>query len=219
MQTIILPFANSSILADTNKILFPYLSSVGDSVTIASSEELVDACEQYIGQKVLRITTYVKAKTAMAPAPAATSGKKAPISVDRGTSTSASSPPIQIQDVLESFVGVLSTAVNHLQEGLAAKSPKNPVPSISPVDGAAANLGEDESPAEETAAKKAEETQVSQEQEDSKVPAVGKKPAAEPASEEEEEDRPFIHGRHTCDSCLSTPIIGTRYHSTNVRCV
>jgi len=28
---------------------------------------------------------------------------------------------------------------------------------------------------------------------------------------------PFIHGRHTCDRCLTTPIIGKRYHSTNLK--
>ena len=27
--------------------------------------------------------------------------------------------------------------------------------------------------------------------------------------------RPFIHGRHTCDNCLATPIIGKRYHAAN----
>ena len=27
---------------------------------------------------------------------------------------------------------------------------------------------------------------------------------------------PFIHGRHTCDQCLTTPIIGTRYHALNL---
>jgi len=26
----------------------------------------------------------------------------------------------------------------------------------------------------------------------------------------------FIHGRHTCDSCLVTPIVGKRYHATNL---
>jgi hypothetical protein len=33
----------------------------------------------------------------------------------------------------------------------------------------------------------------------------------------EDGTRPFIHGRHTCDSCLATPIIGNRYHSTNLQ--
>lgn len=173
----------------------------------------MDACEQYVGQKVLRITTYVKPKTDAA-AIGAGAPKATPISVDRGTSTSSASPPIHIQDVLESFVGVLSTAVNHLQEGLSAKSSKNPMPSVAR---AAASTEENEAK-EEQAAKKPEEKESATKkvEEDSKVPAAGKKPAAEPSSEDEEE-RLFIHGRHTCDSCLSTPIIGTRYHATNVR--
>jgi hypothetical protein len=29
-------------------------------------------------------------------------------------------------------------------------------------------------------------------------------------------DANFIHGRHTCDGCLSTPIYGIRYHATNM---
>jgi len=29
-------------------------------------------------------------------------------------------------------------------------------------------------------------------------------------------DREFIHGRHTCDSCLVTPIVGIRYHALNI---
>lgn len=28
-------------------------------------------------------------------------------------------------------------------------------------------------------------------------------------------ERDFIHGRHTCDGCLTTPIIGPRYHAEN----
>merc|ERR1712232_365868 len=34
--------------------------------------------------------------------------------------------------------------------------------------------------------------------------------------ESEEENLPFIHNRHTCDGCLCTPIVGDRYHSTNL---
>lgn len=45
---------------------------LGDSVTIASSEELLDACEQYADQKLLRITTnFKKPNTTVAPATAA----------------------------------------------------------------------------------------------------------------------------------------------------
>ena len=27
--------------------------------------------------------------------------------------------------------------------------------------------------------------------------------------------RPFIHGRHTCDGCETTPIVGNRYQSVH----
>jgi hypothetical protein len=166
--------------------------------------------------------------------------KKAPptpsSSVDRGTSTrgettttTTSTPPhpIQIQDVLESFVGVLSTAVNHLQEGLAAPSPKNPRVSI-PVAAAAAKPeanGEESAKAPKKPERDVVDTPAHVE--DSKPAAAAKETNEEEkegsetkdtdSEEENEEDiRPFIHGRHTCDSCLATPIIGKRYHSTNV---
>lgn len=33
---------------------------------------------------------------------------------------------------------------------------------------------------------------------------------------QQQEMNTFIHGRHTCDGCLVTPIVGIRYHATNV---
>jgi DNA polymerase III gamma/tau subunit len=30
------------------------------------------------------------------------------------------------------------------------------------------------------------------------------------------EEHPFIHGRHTCDSCLTTPIVGKRFNAVNL---
>jgi hypothetical protein len=44
-----------------------------------------------------------------------------------------------------------------------------------------------------------------------------KKPEAEDKKPEAvAEERPFIHGRHTCDGCLTTPIVGKRFHATNL---
>jgi len=54
-------------------------------------------------------------------------------------------------------------------------------------------------------------------------PAAASEPASEPAPSTEsdsfpaENSLPFIHGRHTCDSCLMNPIIGKRYHATNLK--
>ena len=45
--------------------------------------------------------------------------------------------------------------------------------------------------------------------------AVGSSPLDKPVKISSKSDRPFIHGRHTCDSCKEAPIIGPRYHATN----
>jgi hypothetical protein len=50
-----------------------------------------------------------------------------------------------------------------------------------------------------------------------KEPPVVATPAVpEPPVEPVAEERPFIHGRHTCDGCLTTPIIGKRFHAANL---
>jgi len=65
--------------------------------------------------------------------------------------------------------------------------------------------------------------QSAAENEDSKLSAVAaRKPRSQPVAANEDSkpsaiaDRPFIHGRHTCDGCLHTPIIGKRYHAKNM---
>lgn len=44
-----------------------------------------------------------------------------------------------------------------------------------------------------------------------RAPHTSTEPTLSPAPE-----RPFIHGRHTCDACLTTPIIGQRFHALNL---
>jgi len=44
----------------------------------------------------------------------------------------------------------------------------------------------------------------------------GSKANANESKESTAEKRPFIHGRHTCDACLTSPIIGTRYSAINL---
>ena len=41
-------------------------------------------------------------------------------------------------------------------------------------------------------------------------------PEPEPQVNTDETAPPFIHGRHTCDQCLTTPIVGKRYHAVNM---
>jgi len=49
------------------------------------------------------------------------------------------------------------------------------------------------------------------------APAPEPAPSNESAPAPTDYGLPFIHGRHTCDSCLMNPIVGKRYHSTNLK--
>lgn len=181
------------------EVSLTYFDVDDDTVTIASTHELVDAIGQYTHKKVLRITTEVKPKNGSSASPAAGS----PATV--GANNAPAMQP-QIKNVLESFVGVLSTAVSHLQEGLNAPDTNPPSASTrtTPSDVAPAATGRGIVPPVATT------TQVASTQ----FPQQTNTETAEESPEEEE--NLFIHGRHTCDSCLNTPIIGKRFHATNL---
>jgi hypothetical protein len=135
---------------------------------------------------------------------------------------------------LASFVGILASAVSGLQEGLAAPS-THPARNAKSQPGAFAPATSESSSTEEAAPKAtAPSTDDVEDTADAKhEPSPETKPDApnstgqesgevEPTDEAagevkpEEEARLFIHGRHTCDSCLTTPIVGNRYHASNL---
>eukprot|EP00525_Craspedostauros_australis_P008727 CAMPEP_0198110358 /NCGR_PEP_ID=MMETSP1442-20131203/2361_1 /TAXON_ID= /ORGANISM="Craspedostauros australis, Strain CCMP3328" /LENGTH=1062 /DNA_ID=CAMNT_0043766365 /DNA_START=70 /DNA_END=3258 /DNA_ORIENTATION=+ len=179
------------------------------------------------------------------------------------TATAASRGADQnVQNVLESFVGVLANAVINLEKGLAqpAKAASKDVAhnvtntakavrkSASATATGAAKVATDASNEVVMTAKrvsrdvrktaKAASNDVAKTAKQvsrsvtSSVDALSapltkkqptKKPAPKPApkakeeaEEQKEEARPFIHGRHTCDGCLCTPVVGPRYHAVNV---
>ena len=67
---------------------------------------------------------------------------------------------------------------------------------------------------EETSeAPKKEESSIPRKEETSKTP---EREVTALASVEEESPKLFIHGRHTCDGCLTTPIVGKRFHAVNL---
>jgi Zinc finger, ZZ type len=150
-------------------------------------------------------------------------------------------PPIPVQKVLESFVGILSTAVHHLQEGLTTHHPAIAAGSAAiaarTAEAIASKLITENNPHEETQStannvvpttqpegvsegtENTTETNQGNTNTTETVPEVlaSSGDSNQPSSNQEVEDpKPFIHGRHTCDSCLSTPIIGKRFHSINL---
>jgi len=304
----------------TYTVSLTYFDEQKDLITLASTEELMDAIELFAGQKFMRITTCVKPKISYStpPTSAATyvENTTASSSADHGTTREGDifspTPPIRV--VLESFAGILSNAVNNLQEGLATQSPTSDRPDknhrscsptegdtdlkvstaspsnasnekalktkvvnrnkkgqqVKPPNGREVNKVSNNLASRRRAAYKqalagtnfkarssAIKEKVSSESSDkAKKPANGREvdevpnnlasrrraaysqaPAgtsskasysdikekvsigsSDKAKESEETNvvEPFIHGRHTCDGCLETPIIGKRYHSTNL---
>lgn len=190
-------FPDAPLTPEDYEVALTYYDVDNDCVTIASTEELLDAISQF--SDVLRITTDVRRKKNR-PIPPMTATIRRP---SRGDMDEDTPPPRHLQNIMESFVGILATAVVALQTHM---NPASPVADSSPVAEAASRAsGTATVPSVAAAVNETETTAASTE-----TPAEGKK---EP---KEEAPRPFIHGRHTCDRCLCTPIIGERFHATNL---
>ena len=177
---------------DDFDVTLTYYDVDNDCITIASTEELVDAIQQFseMNPPVVRITTDVKRKKnrpiPSTPPRASSSRASSPASSPQ-SNNGANRTTVQLQTILESFVSILATAVVALQGHI------NPTP---PVAAAAA-----QPPTTLPVAPATEQSKSATEEE---------------PKENSNESRPFIHGRHTCDRCLCTPIVGKRFHAINL---
>ena len=225
----------SKVNTSNYTVSLTYFDDEKDLITLASTDELKEAIELFADQKFVRITTSVKPKnTKSAPT---TAKFRAQDSTKQ--EQSPQDPPIKA--VLESFAGILSTAVNNLQEGLAKQSPDTAFgddSKVKPTPPPSAEMPKEMSPKvargnkknlragtkvdKATSTKKvtvtSTGTSVNISPSSDKKKAPEKKPTVARGEKktEPEEAQPFIHGRHTCDGCLTTPIIGKRYHATNL---
>lgn len=253
--------AGATVGGNEHAVSLTYYDNEKDLITLASTEDLIDAINLFSGQKFMRIITRVKSKSYSVNAAAAThnhhdtpSAASSTSTVDRGTSTNNESgddknlpPALPMQFVLKSFAGILVNAAQELK-GLATtqtqctesrnsnhqaskesietkiqnkgssnveKKVKKSVYATAATAGGsrptnASGTKEEKEVAPKVAAATAATLNVQKkthsESEDSTCSAKGSK----------RESTLFIHGRHTCDSCLTTPIVGKRYHATNL---
>jgi len=110
--------------------------------------------------------------------------------------TNTTHPPA-LHHAMESIVGVLANAVIGLQNGLEGSNNNNN--GTFPSATTATNNNSTTTPEASTT---------------HSVSAAFDSTSEAAASEEA--GRPFIHGRHTCDGCLTTPIVGKRFHAVNM---
>jgi len=258
---------DAGVTAGNNKytVSLSYYDKEKDLITVASTVELMDAINLFAGQKFMRISTCVLNKISYSAAAAAynqdpsTDGSS---TVDRGTSTidrngDPPTPPIQV--VLESFVSILTNAVQEVK-GLATSDV--PVPRRTsnsnrnnsrteggPKKNTTQNATPPSAPVKSTNTKANNGDMSKKGQKATKKLVSSRAYASRPGTKErevttskfvialntkkevhsesgdntlkekeksEEEVKPFIHGRHTCDACLTTPIVGKRFHSMNL---
>jgi hypothetical protein len=216
-------FPDAPLVPDDYDVTFTYYDVDNDCVTIASTEELTDAIGQFTD--VLRITTDVKRKKNR---PIPTTPPRVSRAAEEAPFTPSSSPPsnrtAQLQSILETFVSILATAL------VALQSHVNPGPSVT--NSSATATGEarvtmdaptipeaDLNPAKDRHLKKKKRDIEKLKKEIHKLKRDSEsvnKDAPEPDEKPEAVERLFIHGRHTCDRCLCTPIVGKRFHATDL---
>ena len=191
------------------RVTFIYVDMDGDKVMIGSSEELLDALKMHQDKGVIKIIAGVEQNHGPTRGPGGAAplkrcpNKKAvrgPEETKPTITTSTAAPSTaasvaqdatpQIHQILESVVAQIASipAVMHLQvRGTGPARTASTVPPVAPVP-----------PSDSSATAPSLAT-----------PSEESKPGPVP-------ERPFIHGRHTCDGCLTTPIIGQRFHAVNL---
>jgi hypothetical protein len=196
-------------------VVTTYVDEDGDVITISTDEEFAEACAQFVNEKppVLRVNAVVTRKgksddekTDERPEP------RVPVT-DQTFSESSShheSPrrsPVgieQLQTVLETVVAGLASSVVALQSHLAKNGAGTTTPA-STGDAAAAG-----------ATAEVERQNVAERLMKEVAGKIGMKDSMNTDTGAKPEEHPFIHGRHTCDGCLQTPIVGTRYKASNL---
>jgi len=231
-----------------------YFDNDKDLITIASTEELIDAINLFARQQFVRITTSVKPKksystasstcTSTAAAAAASIPDSSTVidssTEDHGTFTNIGNddpnplpptPPVQV--IVESFVGILSNAVQELK-GLAiipvpvprrtsnnsnnnSYTEENPTQNYIPqcASTKSTNIKAKTGDRNKKELKASKKVAIGALNGNNEVCTESKDMISKEKKEGSEmETMPFIHGRHTCDCCLITPIVGVRYHNT-----
>lgn len=211
-----------------------YTDEDGDTITISTDDELADAFVQF----ATRVPPIVRAKAFFdleKDEKEIVKGLKQAVSeigetAKKGGNGSHNKTKVdQMQGVLESFVTILTQAVESLSNNMDGikqrkKNRSKTVPRVVRAkerDHKSCRSGMKENMDDIIPSNKTKETEAK----DQDVPLEVEEKQKQKEEEEEYSnilpvkahlDKDFIHGRHTCDGCLVTPIIGLRYHALNL---
>eukprot|EP00535_Pseudo-nitzschia_heimii_P000546 CAMPEP_0197174510 /NCGR_PEP_ID=MMETSP1423-20130617/997_1 /TAXON_ID=476441 /ORGANISM="Pseudo-nitzschia heimii, Strain UNC1101" /LENGTH=877 /DNA_ID=CAMNT_0042623451 /DNA_START=94 /DNA_END=2727 /DNA_ORIENTATION=- len=187
-------------------VTLTYHDDEKDLITLGSTEELKEAIELFAEQKFLRIITCVKIKT---PSKTPTFASNYIRGISASPPTTHGKSKVRAKPELSTLsIGKLSNAKN---VGRNRKGKHLKVVNATKADEVARNAPSCTNSISRTSDNSPTETKTNIKDKSSDNSCKTKE------SEETTVDVPFIHGRHTCDGCLKTPIIGKRYHSTNLK--
>jgi hypothetical protein len=221
LATRVQPNGTQTRTSTWNEVILLYIDVDGDKALISSDAELEDALNQYVSAGSVKIL----AKTIATAAPSRVNG--APTESTTQTTGSPNtrgarhSPPklqVHLTGLVESLVTVLATSVIALSGQIqnvsnnvaAANRSASAARAITASPVATSTSPVTPSPtATSPAATSPPVTQCNTSAGQPSPPVAATAPAAQ-------ESRLFIHGRHTCDNCLTTPIVGGRYHAIDL---
>ncbi|KAL7558067.1 hypothetical protein ACA910_009254 [Epithemia clementina (nom. ined.)] len=179
----------ASFKVDEAKVFLTYRDVENDLCFIFSDEDL--RCALPLFPASLRV--FARVEVPKRDEESIPGIKSSSTSTSTQTSNARSISDIPVHKVVESVVGVLAAATVALQKHVKVNPPSSPTTSST-----STMISDATSSTPKTSGN----------------PTVCVKTAQKAANEEE--DRPFIHGRHTCDGCLTTPILGKRFHAVNL---
>jgi hypothetical protein len=196
-------------------VTLTYNDEEGDKVVIHDMDDLADAMmNSSNANRTLKIMAAVEKKVVHCPmSESATQTRvETKSSAPPSPESPKPTPSLPIQDVVEAFAGVIVSAVQGLKTQAASR---RSVPPFRVLDATpivtecsdTADLTSQDSTACAMAAAIVDQADGPQE---------GAAEAKHEPRLTKEEPHPFIHGRHTCDGCLTTPIVGLRFHAVNL---
>jgi hypothetical protein len=223
LATRVLPNGTQTRTSTWDQVVLLYIDIDGDKALISSDAELEDAMNQYVSAGSIKIMAKPITSATATPshahgAPTESTTQTTVLPNTRGTRHSTPNLQVHLTGLVESLVTVLATSVIALSGQIqsvsknvaAANRSASTARSItaSPV-AISPNPVTPSTAATNTAA-------ASHPAAPCNVSAGQPSPPVAATAPTTQESRPFIHGRHTCDNCLTTPIVGGRYHAIDL---
>ncbi|GKY99550.1 hypothetical protein MPSEU_000909300 [Mayamaea pseudoterrestris] len=195
-------YSNAEVLPTSiagYRINFIYLDTDGDKVMIGSSEELMDALKMHEPKGSIKIMAGVEQRDGIEDPDGRSVASSVRVSEVPASEPTVAAAPAPCNVSGSSFIQDAPPHIQHVLESVIAQIASIPAVMHLQVRGSGPSRAAEASNA--TAAASAATVDASL--------TAESQPLVEP-------DRPFIHGRHTCDGCLTTPIIGQRFHAVNM---